>query len=359
MLAAAITIEMRKSGMHLQDLLGIELPIIQAPMAGVQGSELAVAVCAAGGLGSLPCAMLGPEAIAGEIATIRSHTARPFNANFFCHTPPEPDPVAESRWLQALKPYYEEMGLDLDAITPGPARSPFTVETVELLELIEPPVVSFHFGLPDAALLARVRNWGAKILASATTLEEAQWLEARGVDAIIAQGTEAGGHRGHFLSDDLSIQSTTRSLVAQIVAHVSLPVVAAGGIATAADVDSLLTLGAAGVQVGTAYLLCPEATTRPLHRAALVSQQSRDTAITNVFSGRPARGIVNRLIREQGPISQFAPTFPLAATALGPLRAEAENRGSGDFTPLWAGQSVAGCREISAATLTRELAAML
>jgi nitronate monooxygenase len=345
--------------MRLQDLLGIELPVIQAPMAGVQGSELAVAVCQAGGLGSLPCAMLGPEAIRGEIAHIESGTSHPFNVNFFCHTPPVPNPAVEARWQQALQPYYEEMGLDIAAITPGPGRSPFTAETAELLAQIKPPVVSFHFGLPADDLLKIVRSWGAKILASATTVEEAQWLEARGVDAVIAQGTEAGGHRGHFLSHDLGIQLRTRSLVAEIVSRVSLPVVAAGGIATAPDVVDLLNTGAAGVQVGTAYLLCPEATTRPLHRAALASDAARDTAITNVFSGRPARGIVNRLIREQGPISPLAPEFPLAANALGPLRAEAEKRGSGDFSPLWAGQNVAGCRDISAATLTRELAAML
>ena len=226
--------------MHLQDLLGIELPIIQAPMAGVQGSELVVAVCEAGGLGSFPCAMFGPEAIRREIAQIRAGTSGAFNVNFFCHTPPEPNPVAESRWQQVLKPYYEEMGLDIAAIVPGPGRSPFTAEMAELLAGIEPPVVSFHFGLPADDLLAAVRSCGAKILASATTVEEALWLEARGVDAIIAQGTEAGGHRGHFLSDDLSVQSQTRSLVAEIVARANVPVVAAGGIANAADVVDLM-----------------------------------------------------------------------------------------------------------------------
>jgi nitronate monooxygenase len=356
---ARIAAVIKSLSMYIQDLLGIELPIIQAPMAGVQDSKLTVAVCEAGGLGSLPCAMLGPEALTSEIARIQAQTSRPFNLNFFCHTPPEPDPVSESRWQQALKPYYEEMGLDIDATVPGPGRSPFTLETAELLAHIEPPVVSFHFGLPADDLLARVRSWGAKILASATTVDEAKWLEARGVDAIIAQGTEAGGHRGHFLSNDLSIQLPTASLVAKIVATIKVPVIAAGGISTANDVADVMQLGAAGVQVGTAYLLCPEATTRPLHRAALVSESAGDTAITNVFSGRPARGIVNRLIREQGPISQIAPQFPLAANALGPLRAEAEKRGSGDFTPLWAGQNIAGCREVSAGTLTRELAALL
>ena len=324
--------------MQLQDLFGIELPIIQAPMAGVQGSELAIAVCEAGGLGSLPCAMLGPDAIASEIASIRSGTLRPFNVNFFCHTPPDQDPAKERAWQRALQPYYAEVGLDVDSIVPGPGRTPFTRDMADLLAQIKPPVVSFHFGLPAPELLAPVRACGAKVMASATTVQEALWLQARGVDAIIAQGTEAGGHRGHFLSADLRLQSRTRALVADIIARVNVPVVAAGGIATADDVAVLLGLGAAGVQVGTAYLLCPEAATRPLHRAMLVSDAARDTAITNVFTGRPARGIVNRLIREQGPISQCAPEFPLAGNALGPLRAEAEQRCGPARTPPPAGR---------------------
>ena len=345
--------------MQLCDLLGIDLPVIQAPMAGVQGSKLAVAVCESGGLGSLPCAMLGPEVMAAEIASIRSGTSGPFNVNFFCHAPPAPNPVREAAWRRALLPYYEELGLDPEAIAPASGRTPFSRETAEQLARIKPPVVSFHFGLPETKLLAPVRAWGARIMASATTVEEALWLEARGVDVIIAQGTEAGGHRGHFLSEDLGIQSRTRALVTDIIARVNVPVVAAGGIATADDVAGIMELGAAGVQVGTAYLLCPEAATRPLHRAVLASGACLDTAITNVFTGRPARGIVNRLIREQGPISQLAPEFPLASNALGPLRAAAEKNGSSDFTPLWAGQNGAACREVSAAALTRELAAKL
>jgi nitronate monooxygenase len=205
-------------------------------------------------------------------------------------------------------------------------------------------------------LLDRIRAWGARVLASATTVEEAVWLEARGVDAVIAQGVEAGGHRGSFLSSDVGVQLGTLALVPQVVDAVKVPVVAAGGIADARGVAAAMALGAGGVQVGTAYLLCPEVATSAVHRAALRSDAARVTALTNVFTGRPARSIVNRLVREVGPLSDVAPAFPLAASAIAPLRAEAERRGSGDFSPLWAGQNTSGCREVSAAVLTRELA---
>jgi nitronate monooxygenase len=341
----------------LKTVLGIELPIIQAPMAGVQGSALAVAVCNAGGLGSLPCAMLTPEAMRKELAAIRAQTDRPFNVNFFCHTPPAPDAEREAAWRRTLAPYYQELGIDDGGIAKGPQRAPFSAEAADVLGELEPPIVSFHFGLPSPELLARVRKWGAKILSSATTVEEARWLEARGVDVIIAQGLEAGGHRGSFLSDDLGRQLGTFALLPQVVQAVKVPVVAAGGIADARGVAAAMALGAAGVQVGTAYMLCPEATTSAVHRAALKSEAARHTVVTNVFSGRPARGIVNRLIFELGPIHAMAPAFPLAASAIGPLRATAESRNSGDFSPLWAGQNTSGCKEIPAAELTRELAA--
>jgi nitronate monooxygenase len=219
--------------------------------------------------------------------------------------------------------------------------------------------VSFHFGLPSADLLERVRRWGAKILSSATTVEEARWLQAHGVDAVIAQGLEAGGHRGMFLSDDLNTQVGTFALLPQIVQAVNVPVIAAGGIADAKGVAAAMALGAAGVQVGTAYLLCPEASTSALHRAALKSGAPSFTALTNLFTGRPARGIVNRIMRELGPISAAAPAFPLATSAIAPLRASAEGRGSSDFSPLWAGQNVRGCKEVPAGVLTRELASAL
>ena len=205
--------------------------------------------------------------------------------------------------------------------------------------------------------MVQVRRWGPKILSSATTVNEARWLEERGVDAIIAQGLEAGGHRGMFLSSDLTTQLGTLALVPQIAKAVKLPVIAAGGIADAAGVSAGMACGAVGAQIGTAYLLCPEATTSPVHRAALKSEVANHTALTNIFTGRPARGIMNRVLRELGPINAATPEFPLAAAAIVPLRREAEALGSGDFSPLWSGQNATGCKEIPAAELTRELAA--
>lgn len=341
----------------LQMLLGIGLPVIQAPMAGVQDHKLTVAVSNAGGLGSLPCAMLSLDAMRKELSCIQVQTKQPYNVNFFCHTPTTPIAAREVGWRAALSPYYQEFGLDQNAISAGPGRTPFSDEVADVLSEYKPAVVSFHFGLPSSDLLARVRSWGSKILSSATTIEEALWLEAHGVDVIIAQGFEAGGHRGMFLSDELSTQIGTFALVPQIIRAVKLPVIAAGGIVDAKGVRAAMALGAAGVQIGTAYMLCPEATTSMLHRSALKSEAARHTALTNLFTGRPARGIVNRLMREQGPISNVAPAFPLATAAIAPLRAKAESLGSSDFSPLWSGQNTNGCKEISAADLTREFGA--
>ena len=344
--------------MNLQQMLGLQWPIIQAPMAGSQGSALAVAVCEAGALGSLPAAMLSPVALREELAAIESQTSRPYNVNFFCHTPPVPDEARALRWRQTLAPYYAEHAIDPDSLSSGPGRLPFNAELAEVLEGFTPAVVSFHFGLPAPHLLERVRRRGAKIISSATTVEEALWLQAHGADAIIAQGLEAGGHRGMFLSDDLNTQVGTFALLPQIVKAVRVPVIAAGGIADAQGVSAALALGAAGVQIGTAYLLCKEASTSAVHRATLKCPDSRLTALTNVYTGRPARGVVNRLMREIGPISPAAPPFPLATAAVSALRAKAESQGSGDFSPLWAGQNASGCREISATLLTRQLAGL-
>ena len=342
----------------MNTLLNIDLPIIQAPMAGVQASALAVAVSNAGGLGSLPAAMLTLDSLRSELQAIHTQTTRPYNVNFFCHTPPVPDAQQDADWRAALAPYYEAFGLDVGAIPAGPGRAPFSAEVADVVEPFRPPVVSFHFGLPPADLLARVKSWGSQVLASATTVDEARWLQAHGADVVIAQGLEAGGHRGHFLSDDLTAQMGTFALLPQIVQAVDVPVIAAGGIADAAGVAAALALGAAAAQVGTAYLLCPEATTSAIHRAALQSEAARHTALTRLFTGRPARGIVNRVMRELGPLSPVAPAFPLATAAIAPLRAHAERLGSGDFSPLWAGQNTSGCRAIGAAELTRQLAGL-
>ena len=315
-----------------------------------------MAVSNAGGLGSLPCAMLGFDAMRDEILAVKAQTSNPFNVNFFCHVPPKPDPEREQRWRTTLAPYYRELGLDVDSAPAGSGRASFTQEAADVLRDIRPAVVSFHFGLPSRELLAQVRELGAKILSSATTVEEARWLESNGVDAIIVQGLEAGGHRGMFLTEDVTTQLGTLALLPQVVKTVRIPVIAAGGIADAQGVAAVLALGAAGVQVGTAYLLCPEATTSPVHRAALKSEAARHTALTNVFTGRAARGIMNRIMKELGPMSTAPPAFPLATAAIAPLRGKAESRGSGDFSPLWSGQNASGCREIPAAQLTRDLA---
>jgi nitronate monooxygenase len=337
--------------------LGIALPLIQAPMAGVQTSALAIAVCNAGGLGSLPCAMLGMDAMRTEIMAIRTATTRPYNVNFFCHVPPTVSSAREAAWRHALSNYYRELDIDPNSIPEGQGRRPFDAAIVEVLAEFKPPVVSFHFGLPAPELLERVRAWRPTILSSATTVEEARWLEDRGVDMVIAQGIEAGGHRGMFLSDDLTTQVGTMALVPQIARAVKVPVIAAGGIVDARGVAAALSLGAAGVQIGSAYLLCPEVNITAIHRAALKSDAARHTALTNVFTGRPARGIVNRLIREQGPMSTSTPEFPLAGAAIAPLRQKAESRGSGDFSPLWCGQNPSGCKELAAAVITHELMA--
>ena len=340
-------------------MFGTELPIIQAPMAGSQGSALAIAVCNAGGLGSLPCAMLDTAGLRKELAAIRAGTRAPYNVNFFCHTPPVPDAQREAAWRSALAPYYAEYDIDPAAVPTGAGRTPFGAEAAEVLAEFKPAVVSFHFGLPPKDLLARVKAIGAKVLSSATTVEEARWLEAHGVDAVIAQAVEAGGHRGHFLNRDVSTQPGLSTLLPQVVRAVKVPVIAAGGIGDAKGVAAALALGASAVQVGTAYLLTPEATTSKVHRAALKSEAARRTTLTNLFTGGVARGIVNRVMRDLGPLSDKVPAFPLGTSAIAPLRAKAEASGSGDFSPLWSGQHDVGCREAPAAEITRGLAALL
>ena len=340
---------------RLIDLFGIDVPIVLAPMGGAGGSALAVATCEAGGLGSLPCALLGPDKIRAEAGVIQQQTARPFNMNFFCHTPPAPDPAREAGWKTRLQPYYAEYGLDPDVEVPSVNRLPFSEETCEIVEDVRPAVVSFHYGLPEAALLDRVKATGCKIISSATTVAEAEWLEARGCDAIIAQGYEAGGHRGIFLNMDVFAQAGTLALVPQIADAVSVPVIAAGGIADGRGIAAAFALGAAGVQIGTAFLFTPQSLISDLHRQALREVRDDQTALTNVFSGRPARGILNRVMRDVGPMSEDAPAFPLAGAALAPLKAVAEAEGSGDFTSLWSGQGAPLGREMDAGDLLRTL----
>ena len=336
--------------------LGIDLPLIQAPMAGVQDEALAIAVANTGGLGSLPCAMLEPARLEAALRAF-APLQQPINLNFFCHAMTTPDAAEGQRWHEALMPYYAEYGIESPAPSTEGARRPLDAATVDLLDAFRPRIVSFHFGLPDAALMARIKGWGATVVSSATTVEEGRWLQRHGVDAVIAQGIEAGGHRGHFLSDDLAIQPGTRDLVVSLAKALTVPVIAAGGVGDRADVRALLAAGASAVQAGTAYLLCPEATTSAVHRAAL-QQPARTGAITNLFSGRPARGLVNRLMRDFGPLSDLPPAFPWASQALAPLRAAAEARGHDDFSPLWSGTRPGTLAGRGAARVTRHLMGM-
>jgi nitronate monooxygenase len=345
---------------RLQDLLGIEHPIVLSPMAGFATVELAVAVAAAGGLGSIGCATMTPQQICETADKLRTQSNRPMNFNFFCHREATPDPLRDEAWRARLAPYYRELGL-AETQMPQPTLLPFGEAQCAAVEATRPAVASFHFGLPEPALLRRVKAAGCRVMASATTVAEARWLEDHGADVVIAQGNDAGGHRGMFLAEDFAQASAsqpgTMALVPQVVDAVSVPVVAAGGIADGRGIAAAFALGAAGVQIGTAYLRCPEAATSPPHRAALRDTAAAATALTNVFTGRPARALVNRVIREVGPLSREAPRFPLAMAALAPLRAAAEAHGSTDFTALWAGQSAALGRELPAGQLTRTLVA--
>lgn len=337
---------------RILDLLGIELPIIQAPMAGATTAAMVIAAIKGGALGSLPCAMLTFEQVRQEVLSIRQASQGPLNLNFFCHQPPAPDAAREAAWKRALEPYYRELGVDFNAPTPVSNRAPFDEAGCALIEELRPEVVSFHFGLPPKPLLDRVKATGAKVLSSATTVAEAIWLEQHGCDAIIAMGYEAGGHRGMFLSDDLNTQVGTLALVPQMADAVSVPVIAAGGIGDGRGLAAALMLGASAAQVGTAYLFTPEAKVSPSHHQALRTAKDSDTALTNLFTGRPARGIVNRVMRELGPINAKAPAFPLAGGALMPLRAKDE----ADFANLWSGQALGLGRDLSSAELTRRLA---
>ena len=254
---------------RILDVLKIDLPIVQAPMAGVILSALAIAVAREGGLGSIPCAIVGAARAKQEIATFRAATRASLNLNFFCHVPPAVDAARDARWKELLAPYYRELGLTPSAEPAAPSRAPFDEEMCRLVEETRAVIVSFHFGLPSETLLQRVKATGAVVLSSATTVDEARWLESHGCDVIIAQGFEAGGHRGMFLTDNPATQVGTMALVPQIVDAVSVPVIAAGGIADERGIVAALALGAQAVQLGTAYLLCPETTIDPVHRAAL------------------------------------------------------------------------------------------
>lgn len=339
--------------MLLSDIFRIDIPIIQAPMAGVQNWELAAAVSKAGAMGSIPCGMLSVEKIKEEIERYTAHSDRPYNLNFFCHEMPMVDDDQLGLWEKKLSAYYQEFEIPSESDMSG-LRMPFNKDIADAIEPYSPNAISFHFGLPSLALLDRIKSWGAKVLSSATTVEEGLWLEKNGADIVIAQGYEAGGHRGMFLTDDISSQMGTLSLTSQLLDKLTVPIIAAGGVSSHKDVKALFQLGVTGVQVGTSYLLCTETKTSAVHRAALKDDRSV-TSLTNVFSGRPARGIRNRIMQELDDMCTFAPKFPYASIALSPLRQKAEAKMSSDFSPLWSGQNRSGCKEISAVELTKKL----
>jgi nitronate monooxygenase len=341
---------------RLIDLFKTDFPIVLAPMAGVMDADLVIAAAQGGALGSLPCAMISPEKMREQVSIIRQRVSAPINVNFFCHKGVDADAGREATWRQRLAPYYKELGVDPSAPINAANRTPFDAAFCAVVEELKPEIVSFHFGLPEASLVKRVKAAGCLVMSSATVVKEAIWLEENGADVIIAQGAEAGGHRGMFLTENLAEQLGTFALVPQVVDAVKVPVIAAGGIADGRGIAAAFALGAAGVQIGTAYLRCPESKLTPPVRAALAQARDDSTILTNVMTGRPARGVANRVMREVGPISPDAPAFPHAATSLGPLKAAAEKQGKVDFTNLWAGQAVRMGREMPAAELTRALA---
>ncbi|RYV02765.1 2-nitropropane dioxygenase [Shewanella sp. OPT22] len=337
--------------MNICKQLGIDIPIIQAPMAGVQDWQLAVAVSNAGGLGSIPCGMLSPEKIIEEITSFQSHSDKPYNLNFFCHEMPQLNPKQIAEWEKTLTPFFKKLEVQPPSEFSG-LRRPFDEKTLELLRPFRSPILSFHFGLPPNSLLTELKSWGTKIISSATTVEEGLWLEVNGADMVIAQGVEAGGHRAMFLTKDHSTQMGTIELTKQLLTHLSLPIISAGAITNSKQTQRHLKFGASAVQIGTTYLLCHEAKTSTVHRQAL-KDQTRDTALTNLFSGRLARGMINTFMEKLGPINEKAPDFPYASNALTPLRRKAESLNSEEFSPLWSGTNRSGCQEISAYELTK------
>ena len=318
-------------------------------MAGAGAVDLCIAAMHGGALGSLPCGLLSPGQVRAHVAEVRERASGPLNLNFFCHQ--MPDEIDDSAWRTLLKPYYDEFGVTPD--NGGALRHPFDEPMCALLEEIRPEIASFHFGLPSADLLDRVRETGALIVGNATTVEEARWLEARGVHAIVAQGFEAGGHTGRFLGGDPAEAMGLFALIPQIADALTVPVIAAGGIGDGRGIAAALTLGASAVQLGTAYLHSPEAAISDVHRTRL---KDGLTLLTNVMTGGLARGLHGRLVDELGPIRAQAPPYPLASAALNPVRAAAEAHGEYGFGPMWAGQASSLGQPLPAADLTRKLA---
>ena len=340
----------------LTERLGLRYPIIQAPMASAATPEMAVAVTRAGAMGSLGVSLQSTDATRANCEFIRSKTNGTYNINYFVHNEATPDPNKAEITRQYLAAYYEELGIgEVPAATI--MSFPFNEEHLAVMLDLKPPVMSFHFGLPRKELFDAVRNAGIFTISSATTVAEAQHLETAGIDAIIAQGFEAGGHRGTFVEPYEDGWIGTMALVPQIVDAVSVPVIAAGGIADGRGIAASLVLGASAVQLGTAFLPCPESAIPDVHREALEIAQSDKTRLTSAFSGRPARGLENRYIREMAGKEDGFPDFPILNTLTGPLRKASAHAGSTDFVSLWAGQAVGLIKSMPAGTLVETLAA--
>lgn len=341
----------------LLSLLNCKKPVIQAPMAGgVQNEDLAIAVCQAGGLGSLPAATISLEELARQIAAVRKQTDQAFAVNFFAHQPKAISTAQMQRWLDLLSPYFAELGISPADIPQSGGRQAFGEAQAEFVIQQGLAIVSFHFGLPEASLVAALKAKGIIIMASATTVSEALWLEAQGADIIIAQGLEAGGHRSMFLSDKPDTQLGLFSLLPQIRQAVKCPVIAAGGIVNSQTAKAAQILGADGVQAGSAFLLAHEATLSETHLAALQSKANQNTVLTNLISGGYARGLQNRFTRELGASHPAAPPFPLAQTATAALIQAAKTQGIPDFDYYWAGENIALAKRQSAAAIVQELA---
>lgn len=343
----------------LCEKLGIDHPVVLAPMAGVTNATLVSAVANAGGLGSHGCAATQPDQLTVEIDKIRQATNRPFNLNFFVHAPPGDNAEREERLRGLLQPLFDELGLG-DVPAASDDLLPFGPAHLEALLDDPPPIVSFHFGLPAPELLTPLKEKGCTILSTATTVAEAQWLEAHGADVVIAQGSEAGGHQGLFLDDphgrnDLDTAIGTMALVPQVVDAVSVPVIAAGGIADGRGLAAALCLGAQAAQIGTAFLLKAETNLDPAYRTALSAATGEGTRITRSFSGRPARAIRNRYLETMLPAEGELPDFPVPLLLNAALRAKDAAAGRTDLSSFWAGQAVALAQPETAASFVEDI----
>ena len=340
---------------RLCDLLDSDYPIIQAPMAGATTPEMAIAAANAGAIGSLGCAMQTPDAVRSDMTQVRRGTNRSINLNFFVHTPPCANSDRAKAAQDRLAGWYDRLdaGNMPDAVE---THFPFDTAMCEAVATLAPKAVSFHFGLPDSAMIKALKAEGIVILSSATSVAEAQYLEENGADAIIAQGFEAGGHSGWFLPRGTAEVAGTMALVPRIVDAVKLPVIATGGIADGRGIAAALMLGAAGVQVGTAFLATPESAASNTHKRSLLAASGDDTMISKAFSGRRARTIVNKYATEMDPVDNW-PDFPLMNTLTGPIRKASVNSDSPDAIALWSGQAVGLIRATSTADVVAQLVA--